>query len=199
MRTSGDARLANLLGTVGTGLTDAVEDAIIDEPQLDNRTAAALVALLDFAPSASVRTLSHVVGLTHSGAVRLVNRLVTAGYVERGPGNDARSITVALTASGRTTAHRVHDHRHRAIAAALTGFTQQQRDQLTAACELLIANLTGHRLTRRAQGAPPAAGALCRMCDFIACGRSAGRCPAAITAANTATAASPSTRNTLGE
>lgn len=184
VRSSRDARLGNLLGVVATGLTDAVEDAVLDDRDLDGRAAAALVALLDFAPSGPVRTLSQVVGLTHSGAVRLVNRLVTAGYAERGPGDDdSRTVTVTLTPKGRATARLVRDRRQQAVTAALTGLTGQQRDQLTAACELVIANLTRERLDRRARGRSPAGGALCRMCDFTACGRPTGQCPAAATAA----------------
>jgi DNA-binding MarR family transcriptional regulator len=179
---SAEARLANLLGAAAAGLTDAIGDAAAADPRLDTRAATALVALLDFAPSGPVRMLSQVVGLTHSGAVRLVNRLAAAGYVQRGPGTDSRSVTVALTAQGRSAAQRIREHRERVITGALAGLTGTQRGQLTAACEMIIANLTDQRLARRAAGAPPAAGALCRMCDFTACGRPGGRCPAAATA-----------------
>ena len=89
-------RLANLVGAVATGLSDAVQDAALTAGGVDARSAAALVALLDFAPSGSVHVLSQIVGLTHSGGVRLVDRLAGAGHVQRGPGTDARSITVEL-------------------------------------------------------------------------------------------------------
>ncbi len=101
MTRSEDARLANLLGAVATGLTDRIEDAARDTAGIDGNDLAALIALLDFSPSGTVQALSQVCGLTHSGGVRLVNRLAAAGYVERGPGGNARSITVTLTAAGR--------------------------------------------------------------------------------------------------
>ena len=184
MGPSPPARLANLLGAAAAGLTDAVDDAAAAAgPRLDARAATALVALLDFAPSRPVRMLSQVVGLTHSGAVRLVDRLAAAGYVERGPGPDSRSVTVALTGQGRRAAERIREQRQQVISAALAGLTGPQRGQLTAACELIIANLTAQRLAQRAAGTPPAGGALCRMCDFAACGRPTGRCPAAAAAA----------------
>jgi DNA-binding MarR family transcriptional regulator len=178
MRTSRDARLANLLGAVATGLVDRVADTV-DTTALDSRAQMALVALLDFSPKGSVHTLSQVVGLTHSGAVRLVDRLVDAGYVHRGPGADDRSVSIGLTRSGRTVANRVRDRRHDAITDAMTGLSDRQRDDLVRACESVIANLTRDRLDRRAAGERPGGGALCRMCDFAACGRPAGRCPAA--------------------
>src|SRR5215212_4398021 len=175
-----DARLANLLAVVATGLTDLVTEVAVAE--LDGTSAAAIVALLDFSPSCSVRTLSAVLGLTHPGAVRVVDRLVQAGYVRRAPGADLRSVSVELTATGRTRAQQIRVHRQEAMNTALAGFTDEQREQLAAACALLITNLTNQRLERRAVGARPVGGALCRMCDFDACGRPAGRCPAAAAA-----------------
>jgi hypothetical protein len=47
----------------------------------------------------------------------------------------------------------------------------------------LITTITRQRLEQRASGVAPAGGALCRMCDFAACGRPDGACPAAVTAA----------------
>src|SRR3979411_97467 len=91
MSRASDARLANLLGALSTGLMDGVHEATSTAAQLDEAAASALIALLDFSPRGSVRTLSQVVGLTHSGTVRLVDRLVNAGYVTRNPGRDARS------------------------------------------------------------------------------------------------------------
>ncbi len=178
MRTSRDARLANLLGAVATGLTDRVADTV-DTTVLDSRAQLALVALLDFSPKGSVHTLSQVVGLTHSGTVRLVDRLVATGYVHRGPGADDRSVTIGLTRAGRTVANRVRDRRQDAITDAMTGLSDRQRDDLARACEIIIANLTRERLDRRTAGERPSGGALCRMCDFAACGRPDGRCPAA--------------------
>jgi MarR family transcriptional regulator, negative regulator of the multidrug operon emrRAB len=182
MRTSRDARLANLLGAVATGLADRVADSV-DTTALDGRAQMALVALLDFSPKGSVHTLSQVIGLTHSGTVRLVDRLVDAGYVHRGPGADDRSVSIGLTRAGRTVANRVRDRRQDAITDAMTDLSDRQRDDLVRACESIVANLTRERLDRRAVGEQPSGGALCRMCDFAACGRPAGRCPAAGTVA----------------
>jgi MarR family transcriptional repressor of emrRAB len=178
-----DVRLANLLGAVATGLTDNDRQVASDVADLDGRAAAALAALLDFAPSGTVHKLSQAVGLTHAGGVRLVNRLVRAGYVERKPGGDARSISIELTSRGRSKARQIRKHRHTAITAAMAGLTEDQREHLTTACELVITNLTNQRLSQRAGGTRPAGGALCRMCDFHACGRPEGRCPAATAAA----------------
>lgn len=177
-----DKRLANLLGAVATGLTDRMQDAAHDTAQLDGSDPAALIALLDFTPDGTVQALSQICGLTHSGGVRLVNRLAAAEYVERRPGRDARSVTVTLTPAGRAVAHELRAARHAAIAATMNDLTTIQRGEVTKACAALISALTAHRLARRTDGKSPAGGALCRLCDFGACQRAAGNCPAAFTA-----------------
>jgi MarR family transcriptional repressor of emrRAB len=185
MNTFDDARLANLLGAVATGVMDQVGAACAEATQLSGAGSDALIVMLDFSPRGSVHTLSQAVGLTHSGAVRLVDRLAEAGWVTRRPGDDARSVKIALTRRGRTVAERLRARRNEELVKALDGLTLRQRNDLLHACELVVANLTRQRLAQRAAGAPPAGGALCRMCDFAACGRPSGRCPATREAART--------------
>ncbi len=172
-------RLANLLGAVATGITDAAVDDVASEADLDSTASAALVAMLDLAPSGSVRTLSRLIGISHSGTVRLVNRLCQAGLVERAAGPDARTISITLTRRGHHAARRIRRARHAAVTATLSGLSERQREQLSTICEALIANLTAARLAARRAGRPPSGGALCRMCDPRACGRPDGDCPAA--------------------
>jgi MarR family transcriptional regulator, negative regulator of the multidrug operon emrRAB len=177
-----ELRLANLLAAAALGLSDRLYELGSEAAGVDSAAATALVALLDFSPHGSLRTLSQILGLTHSGTVRLVDRLAAAGLVTREPGRDERSRAVALTEHGRTAALAIRAGRQGATAGLLDGLSDRQRAQLTRACEVLVANLTRQRLQQRAAGAPPAGGALCRLCDFAACGRPAGNCPAAGTA-----------------
>jgi len=176
MSISADDRLANLLGAVATGIDDAVIGALTSDG-LDATTATALVALLDFSPAGSVERLRHGVGLTHSGAVRLVNRLDALGLAERRRGDDQRSVAVVLTRAGRRAAHRLRRRRSAAVRDGLVGLTVMERQQLTAACEVILAALTGQRLVQRMAGEAPTGGALCRLCDFATCGRPDGLCP----------------------
>jgi DNA-binding MarR family transcriptional regulator len=168
---------------VAIGVTDAAVGDVALDADLDTTAAAALVTLLDLARSSSVQALSQLIGLTHSGAVRLVNRLAAAGLVERTSGRDGRTITVRLTGRGQSVAQRIRSARRAAIVASLSGLTDRQREQLTTICEALIATVTSARLAPRAAGRQPSGGALCRMCDPVACGRPDGNCPAAQTAA----------------
>jgi len=183
MKRRRDPRLANLLGALSTGLSDGIYESTATAAGLDGVASAALVALLDFMPRGSVRTLSQVVGLTHSGAVRVVDRLVAEGLVTRGSGVDARSRSITLTSSGVKVAHEVRAARELAVSGVLEQLTASERATLTTLCERLVAGITEQRLKKRNAGDTPAGGALCRMCDFGACGREIGICPAAETVA----------------
>ena len=67
----------------------------------------------------SSEDLAQATGLTHSGAVRLIDRLATAGLVERRPGRDGRSLAIVLTPAGRALSRKVTPARATAIEAAL--------------------------------------------------------------------------------
>lgn len=179
-----NVRLANLVGAAALGIADAISEDLAGEVDLDTTAAAAIVALLDLARDASVQTLSALVGISHSGTVRLVNRLVDAGLVERRAGKDARTNSLRLTRRGRTVALRLRAGRRAAIAAALEGLTGRQQRQLSEICQTVIANITRVRLGIRTAGGQPSGGALCRLCDPAACGRPDGECPAAVAAAH---------------
>lgn len=178
MSSSADARLANLLGAAAIGIADRMQDAVRDTAGLDGSDATALIALLDFSPHGTIEALSRICGLTHSGAVRLVNRLAAAGYITRDPGRNARSVAIGLTVAGKTLAGQLRVARHQALADTMAGLTKQQRTELAGACEVLIGALRTHRLARRADGQLPSGGALCRLCDFGVCQRPQGNCPA---------------------
>jgi rubrerythrin len=89
-------------------------------------------------------------------------------------------VAIRLTPSGRAAARRIIRARRMAVQVVLGGLTAAQRRSLTAMAERLTGDLATLRLEQRALGEVPAGGWLCRMCDFEACGRPAGRCPAAM-------------------
>jgi DNA-binding MarR family transcriptional regulator len=141
---------------------------------------AALVALEQFAGGGTIEELRHVVGLTHSATVRLIDCLVADGQVSRRyTSRDRRSVALRLTPSGRAAARRIRQARAAAVEETLGGLTDAQRRALTAMAERLTGDLASLRIQQRAMGEAPAGGWLCRLCDFDACGRPAGQCPAA--------------------
>ena len=177
-------RLANLLGAWAVAVADRVTVATVSATGRGGQAPAAIVALHQFADGSTIDELSHILGLSHSASVRLVDSLVTDGQVSRehGPG-DRRSVRLRLTPRGRAAARRIARVRREAIAPTLAGLTEGEQRALTAVAERLTRNLVQMRLERRARGEAPEGGWLCRLCDLRACGRPEGRCPAAARAA----------------
>ena len=175
-----DDRLANLLGALVLALSDEINAATEVASGYSGSASAALVALHDLLRGRSVNDLRNAVDLTHSGGVRLVDRLVTDGLATRHPGADARSVSLTLTTSGRRVAARTREARGDVLRRALAGLSARERVQLTAITEKLIDAVVDERLEARAHGQVPPGGWLCRLCDPVACGRPDGECPAAI-------------------
>jgi DNA-binding MarR family transcriptional regulator len=163
-------RTGNLLGALSLAVTDRASVAVGDAAGQSESAAVALSALHHFLEDPSVDLLRRVLGLTPSGAVRLLDRLEDAGYIRRRPGQDGRSVAIRLTASGRRAAERVSTARAEVLEDALAGLAPLQRRALD---EILSSVLVG--LIR----GPGATRWMCRLCDMGACGRAEGRCPVA--------------------
>src|SRR4051812_49997706 len=101
-----DLRLENILGAASLALSDAVQMAAVEAAGHTAAGPAALTALR-IHRGCSVDHLAGVLGLTHSGTVRLVDRLEADGLLTRGQGKDARVVTLELTAKGTKRAERV--------------------------------------------------------------------------------------------
>jgi MarR family transcriptional repressor of emrRAB len=177
-----DAHLANIVGALALALADRMRDATEEAAGQSATAPSALVALHEFLGHGTMDQLRLAIGLTPSGAVRLVDRLVQAGYVEREPGADKRSVALVLSPSGRTAARRVLRARSAALDGVLLGLSAAERTALTNITEKLLAAETRERLAGRDRGRVRSGGWLCRQCDFDACGRDQGMCPAAATA-----------------
>lgn len=178
MTESHDPHLINVLGAFALALADRIQDATEAEAGMIGAAPAALVALHEFLTGRTTEDVAQAMGLTHSGAVRLIDRLVEAGLVERRPGRDGRSLSIVLTATGRALSRKVTLARAAAIEGALEGLGSDDRRALVGLVDTLITNVTVQRLCAREHGAEPA-GWLCRLCDFTACRRPQGDCPAA--------------------
>ena len=139
---------------------------------------AALAALQEFLDGGSVTQLSSVLGLSHSGTVRLVDRLAVEGLVKRIGAQDRRAVSVVLTTSGRRVALRIRQARSKALTSALSALTSDEVDNLAAALDTMLTTITLARAEERsARSHDRPQPWLCRLCDFAACGRSEGNCP----------------------
>ncbi|MFI9414621.1 MarR family winged helix-turn-helix transcriptional regulator [Nocardia gamkensis] len=139
---------------------------------------AALAAMHEFLDGGSVTQLSSVLGLTHSGTVRLVDRLVVEGLVERVAAQDGRAVSLVLTQHGRSTAERILRARENSLASALSALSPDEIDNLAAVLDTMLTTVTHARAEERsARTNDRPQPWLCRLCDFAACGRSEGNCP----------------------
>ena len=168
------ARAANVVGALALVLTDRITDAVEDAAAQAETGAVALSALRHvLPPEPSIDLLRQVLGLTHSGTVRLVDRLEAAGQVRRGSGRDGRTTTVALTAAGRRAATRVTSERAGELHGAMQVLTSDEQEQLADLAGRVLAGLG------RDGAEGPVERWTCRLCDTTACGRLQGRCPVA--------------------
>ena len=155
------ARLENLLGVQALALVDRM-DGVGALPS----ESSALVTLLAH-PGHGVGWLAGVLGLTDSGATRLVERLVASGLVRRRPGTDARARTLTLTAAGRRAAEQVLAARADAMADGLATLSAAERRTLERLLGKVVSGLADDL---------PTAMRCCRLCDRDACGDGAP-CP----------------------
>ncbi len=161
--TSEAVRDANLLGAASLAVAGRLQTSARD---------AALVALASFLDGARIEALAMTLGVSHSGAVRLVDRLASAGAIERAEGPDGRSVAIRLTDAGRAAAARLAAEREAVLLALLAPLEEAERGALRGALERV---LTAHT----AAGADPRH--TCRLCDADACGHPA-RCPVTLAA-----------------
>lgn len=172
------SRFANLVATVAVALADQVREATEQASGLAGAGPAALVMLAQSLRAGTMDDLRRAIGLTPSGAVRLVDRLVADGLVERRAGADQRSLALVLTRSGRAAARRIAKSRAAVVTNALQDLPAADRTAFNRIVEQLTESITTQRLAGRGKGEIPAAGWLCRLCDQAACGRPVGSCPA---------------------
>jgi DNA-binding MarR family transcriptional regulator len=161
---------ANVLGALALVLHDRMSEAVTEAAGQPESGAAALSMLDSFLERPHVGLLHQALGLTPSGAVRMIDRLEADGRLARGPGGDGRSTSVRLTAAGRRTARRVAAARAAVLTDALSALSDEQRATLD---ELVSTMLVG--LMR----GPGASRWMCRLCNARACGHAEGACPVA--------------------
>jgi len=160
----------NTFGALSLAVADRVQRAVEEVAGHGSSGPAALLALDGFAGGGSIDSLRKILGITHSGAVRLVDRLAAAGLVERRIGADARRVSIHLTPEGRRTARRVRSAREAALEHVLAPLSEAEQSSLESLLSGMFSVLVE---------TPDDALRVCRLCDGNACGDRTGRCPAA--------------------
>jgi MarR family transcriptional regulator, negative regulator of the multidrug operon emrRAB len=163
------AKAANQLGALALALGDAVREATEEATGMSGGIPAALISLREWADGTSVDLLADAMRLSHSRAVRVVDRLEAAGLARReADPTDGRRALVRLNPAGREIADRALEARSRILLSAVTQLSPAQLADL----ERVVATLLGVTTVD-----VHAARQTCRLCDAHACGHYEGACP----------------------
>lgn len=152
-------RTANLLGVVGLAVADRIEQAARDVLSRAGETPAALV-VIGYGLGPSNDQLRRILGLSHPGAVRLVDRLVADGLVERREGRDRRAVALYLTDRGHFLRVSLLKERLAAIRPIIELLTEPEQDTLSALLHKILSSMETTDLQRCT---------LCRLCDDRVC------------------------------
>lgn len=166
--------VANRLGAMALTLSDGIRDATEEATGMAGGLPPALVSLRQWADGASVDVLADAMRVSHSRAVRIVDRLEAGGLARREPDPaDGRRALVWLEPPGRVMADRAIAARARVVNGVIAGL---EADDLEALDRLLARVLTATTLSVRS------ARETCRLCDARACGHLTGQCPVSLEA-----------------
>ncbi len=153
-------RLINLFGALSLGVSDQIRGAAASAMSAGGETAAALV-VVGHAPGLSIDQLSRGLRLSHPGTVRLVDRLVALGLVERRPSAaDRRSTSLELTAAGTDQREALLALRRNVLADLLNLVPIEDRPALERIAERIVGSLPQDALS---------ALTTCRFCDERRC------------------------------
>lgn len=151
-----DVPLHNKLAALALAVTDATLEKTED---LAPTAVAALISIRD-RELLSIGDIARIVGLTHSAAVRLVDRLEKDWLVRR-QRRVGREVMVEITARGRRRAQQLQETRLAAVASFIDVLDPEEQAQLDA----LIAKV----IAKRSGGADFDESQFCRMCRRQAC------------------------------
>jgi DNA-binding MarR family transcriptional regulator len=168
------ARVATRLGAIALTLSDGIREATEEATGTTGGVPAALVSLHEWADGRSVDVLAEALRVSHSRAVRIVDRLEAAGLARREPDDaDGRRVLVRLEPSGRKLAERALAARAGVL---LLAVAQLDAGDLHDLERLVGALLDATTVDLRA------AMQTCRLCDAHTCGHDEGVCPVTLAA-----------------
>ena len=156
-------RRENLLGAYVVAVADRLRAETEEAIGHTGAAAAALVTIAQF-PDRTVEFLRQAIGLSHPAAVRVVDRLVEQGLVDRRAAGRGPAVALTTTGEGRRRAREILDRRARVLADALPELSDRESTALTAILEKALAHLADAPRTTT-----------CRLCDQCVCRE--GDCP----------------------
>ncbi len=152
------ARELNIIGAWILHMADGLQ-AGVEESGVAPREAAALV-LVDTHPGCGIEWLRVRLGLTQSGTVRLVDRLVAEGWLIRGEESTRRAVRLEVTDAGRSRAGLVLGGRDATLSRLLGPLSEEERDVLAGLAARVLTQVERDR---------DAADRACRLCRWPSC------------------------------
>jgi DNA-binding MarR family transcriptional regulator len=153
-----DPEITNLLGALSLAVMDRIEQGARDVIGHAGETPAALI-VIGYGPITNDK-LRRILGLSHSGTVRLVDRLVSDRLVERRPGKDGREVALHLTAKGAASRKDLLTSRISAVASFVDVLSPSKRKRLGELIREVLAKQDTSEMDRFT---------ICRMCDNGVC------------------------------
>jgi MarR family transcriptional regulator, negative regulator of the multidrug operon emrRAB len=153
-----EPEIANLLGALSLAVMDRIEQGARDIIGHSGETPAALI-VIGYGPITNDK-LRRILGLSHSGTVRLVDRLVSDRLVERRPGKDGREVALHLTAKGAASRKDLLTSRISAVASFVDVLSPSERKRLRELIRDVLARQDTSEMDRFT---------ICRMCDTGVC------------------------------
>ncbi len=149
----------NLLGALALAVTDRISASLKDTFDRSGEAAAAIV-VLGYVPGLSLEPLRQVLGLSHPGTVRLIDRLEADALVERRKADDGRAVALHLTRKGGRLRQKLIDRRLETLEAALDGLTADERRTLGRLMARVLTNLPETEMAKHR---------ICRLCSVPLC------------------------------
>lgn len=154
-----DARTTNMLGALSLVMVDAMSRELEALTDICDTDWAALI-VLEQMPGITVDRLARIVRLSQPGAVRMINRLVEEGRVERQQGTDRRARPLALTPAGQRMVRAMLLGREKVLTEAMETLDADEKVTLGRLMEKMLRGLTTD---------DEASNIACRLCDEQAC------------------------------
>ena len=159
------SNLDNVFGAIALGLSDQILEAMETETGLSPNEAATLVHV-NLRPGKTITSLSTKLRLSHPGTVRVVDRLLSRGLINRLVGKDKRQALLQLTPEGQQILSDITTARARALSLSLAPLTKSDRQALEPILRILVSGTVRDSVDAYAH---------CRFCDTDRC--YANMCP----------------------
>ena len=158
-------RTSNLFGALALAVADKLRETV---ESTSGYIAAAPSAIVQIgtSPNESIDRLRQTLGLSHSAAVRIAERLESDGLIQKTRGEDGRVAMLALTPAGRSVMYDILLNRRSMLSSVLEDLAADDWSALTRIVEKVMPRLVVSRND---------SDHVCRLCDEDVCPYD--RCP----------------------